>query len=140
MTIKTTRWTLDSCGCVVEFTWDDAVAQASRTHTYSNHINRCTAHSSGTASSAYDVCLEENQRKNNALQVALDNGPTGLYDTVNSARQLKPTITYNYSWTGVSPNRVLSISFTGITLTTAQKSTIQTAQNTRFGAGKVTVL
>jgi hypothetical protein len=89
----------------------------------------------------YNTVLEENRRKNIALQVALTNGPVGLYNIhTDGTRLLKETITYVWSWTGTAPNRVLRISFTGITLTSAQKTTIQNAENTRFGTGKVTVL
>lgn len=140
MTTRTTRWLPDHCSCIVEFTWDDSVSETNRVHIYSNHVNRCASHSSGTASSAYNACLEENQRKNIALGVALSSGPSTLYDTVSGARQLKSTITYNFSWSGTSPNRVLRISFTGVTLTTTNKNTIQSAENTRFGSNRVTVL
>jgi hypothetical protein len=139
MTIRTTRWSpIDTCGCVVEYTWDDTLTEANRTHTLSNVINKCPAHTALTNSSVYTTILDENPKKNNALQLALDNSPTtALYDTINGTRQLKPTITYSYSFSGTAPNRVLTISFTGITLTTQQKTTIQTALNTRFGSGRV---
>jgi hypothetical protein len=54
--------------------------------------------------------------------------------------QLKNNITYDFSWSGTAPDRVLNISFTGITLTNQQKNTIRTVLNNRFGIGKVNVL
>ena len=140
MATKTTRWRPDHCACELEFTWDEAVAQASRTHTFSKDNTRCTIHSALTGSTLFNTVLEENQRKNIALQIALDNGPSTLYDLSGTTRILKPAITYNYAWTGAAPNRVLTMSFIGVSLTTTNKNTIQTAENTRFGTGKVAVL
>src|SRR5687768_6009042 len=134
MTIRTTRWSPDTCSCVFEYTWDDTVAESSRTHTLSTVVNKCATHTSLVNATCYSTVLDENSRKNIALQVALDNGPTTLYDLSGTTRTLKPAITYNNSWSGTVPNRVLTISFTGISLTTTQKNTIQTAENTKFGS------
>ena len=139
MAIKTTRWSPDTCGCVLEYTWDDTQPESTRIHNFSRAVNKCPAHSSQTDIDCYSIVMDENPRKNIALQVALDNGPSTLYDMVDGQRQPKPTITYNYSWSGTPPNRVLTISFTGISLTNAQKTTIRTALNTRLGTGKVLI-
>jgi hypothetical protein len=32
--IQTTTWRPDTCGCIISYQWDDAVPQATRTHTY----------------------------------------------------------------------------------------------------------
>lgn len=141
MAIKTTRFSPDTCGCVLEYTWDDTLSESQRTHTLSNFVTRCPAHSSlASDTDRWNAVFDENPRKNNARQLCLDNGPTSLYDIIDGTRQLKSTINYNWSWSGTAPNRVLTISFTGISLTTQQKSTIQTALNTRFGSGKVLIV
>ena len=140
MVITTTRWSPDTCTCVVEYSWDTSLSEASRTHTLSNVINKCPAHSSLTNAEVYSVLTEENPRKNQSLRNILDNSPTtALYDIINGIRELKPSIVFNFSFSGTAPNRVLTISFTGITLTTQQKNTLQTALNTRFGSGKVLI-
>jgi len=141
MTIKTTRFSPDTCQCVLEYTWDDTVSETNRVHTLSNFVTKCPAHSSlSTDKDRWDSVFEENPRKALASQHILDNSPTtALYDIINGVRQLKPSITLNFSWSGTAPNRVLTISYTGITLTTTQKNTIQSALNTRFGSGKVLI-
>ena len=141
MAIKTTTWISDHCGCELEFTWDDSVAATSRKNSISRFIKKCASHNPlSTDSSIFTTNTEENQRKNLALETALLNGPTTLYDVLaDGSRQLKPTITYNNSWSGTAPNRVLTISFIGISLTNTQKTTIRNALNTRFGTGKVTL-
>jgi hypothetical protein len=77
MAIKTTRYSPDTCECVLEYTWDDTVAEENRTHTLSNFINRCSAHSSlSSDNDRWNTIFDENPRKNIALKTVLDNGPT----------------------------------------------------------------
>lgn len=138
MTIKTTRFSPDTCGCELEYTWDDTLTESERVHSFKS-IVKCPVHSGQADETAYNTVFEENPRKNIALERCLANGPTALFDTIDGTRQLKQGITYNFSWSGTAPNRVLNISFTGITLTTTQRNAIQTALNTRFGVGKVVI-
>lgn len=141
MVIKTTRYSPDTCGCVIEYQWDDTLTETDRTHTLSNYINKCSAHSGlATDQDRWNAVFEENPRKNRTLKTCLDNGPTTLFDVVDGTRQLKPSISYNWSWSGTAPNRVLTVSFTGVSLTTTQRNNLQTALNTLFGSGKVTVV
>ena len=141
MATKTTKYSPDTCDCVIEYTWDDSVPADIRTHTLSTYINKCSAHSGlATDQDRWNSIFEENPRKGQALQLVLDNGPTGLFDTLSSGnRVLKESIKFNFTWSGTAPNRVLTISFTGINLTTNQKNTLQSALNTRFGTGKVLI-
>jgi hypothetical protein len=138
MTINTTRWSPDTCTCVVEYSWDTEVLAEQRTHELTS-IEKCPVHSSLTDSQAYLAVTEENPRKNASLSSALENGPAALYDVVEGTRQLKGNISYNFSWSGIAPDRVLTISFTGITLTQNQKNAIQNFLNNRFGVGKVVI-
>jgi len=138
MATKVTRWSPDTCDCVIEYSWDDSVPEDQRVHTLSNYVNKCAAHSAlSTDTDRWNAVFEENPRKNIAHQLILDNAPTAMYDLVNSNRVLKSGIAINLSWSGTAPNRVLTISYTGITLTTNQRNTIQTFLNNRFGVGKV---
>jgi hypothetical protein len=141
MTIQTTRWSPDTCTCVLEYTWDDTLPNDQITPTYSNTISKCPDHSSQSGDTLFNIVNEENPRKNITLQMLLDNGPSTLYDLVGgTTRVLKKNIGFNFSWSGTAPNRVLTVSFTGITLTNAQKNTAQSVLNTRFGIGKVVLV
>lgn len=142
MVINITRWSPDTCGCIIEYSWDSTQPESTRTHTLDNFINVCSFHQ-GLADdpTRWNTVLEENPRKNLTYQGILDNSPTAnLYDIVNGTRQLKAGITFNFSWSGTAPNRVLTISYTGITLTTQQKNSIQTWLNSNFGVGKVIIV
>ena len=139
MTIKTTRHSPDTCGCVIEYTWDNTVPESERIHTLLSII-KCSVHIAQTDSTAWNTVLEENPRKNNALEQILASSPTtALYDTLNGTRQFKQGINVNFSWSGTAPNRVLTLTITGISLTTNQKNTLRTALDTRFGSGKVLI-
>lgn len=141
MTIKTTRWSPDTCNCILEYTWDDSLPNDQITVTPSNIVGKCPAHTSfETTQEVFNVVNEENPRKNKAIQIILDNGPSTLYDIVGTVRVLKPTISVTHTWTGTAPNRVLRLTITGSTLTTAQKNTITAAFNTLFGTGKVVLV
>jgi len=140
MVINTTRWSPDTCSCIIEYSWDSTEPESTRTHTLSNFVNVCSFHS-GLANNTtrWNTVLEENPRKNIAYQLILDNGPAGLSDIVDGSKQLKNGITINTLWSGTAPNRVLTITVTGLTLTQNQKNSIQTFLNNRFGAGKVLI-
>ncbi len=141
MVINITRWSPDTCDCVIEYSWDSTQPESTRVHNLSTIVSKCPAHSSLSDSQVYSIVLEENPRKNQALQNILDNSPTtSLYDIVSGNRQLKQTLGFNFSWSGTAPNRVLTVSFTGISLTTNQKNTLQTFLNTKFGVGKVLIV
>ena len=140
MTIHTTRWRPDTCSCIVEYTWDDEVPAEQRTHTVSNYIKTCDFHLQlPDNDQKWNTVKEENQRKNLTLLETLTNGPAALSDLVEGSLQLKQNVTYNFSWSGTAPNRVLTISFTGINLTTQQRNAIQNFLNNKFGVGKVII-
>jgi len=143
VTIKTTRWAPDTCQCVLEYSWDDTVAEDQRTHTPTTVVQRCTAHQTlpNTAEAVFNTIMDENPRKNKALYEILMNAPStswyDIIDSVSGARQFKNNIVINWTWSGTAPNRVITITFTGISLTNAQRNTLQTRLNTLFGTGKV---
>jgi len=141
MVIKITRWSPDTCDCVIEYSWDSTTTETNRIHTLDNYVKKCAFHSGlATDNDRWNTVLEENPRKNYALQTVLDNGPAALFDTVSGSRVLKNGITYSWTWSGTAPDRVLTISFTGITLTQNQKNTAQTFLDNRFGVGKVLIV
>jgi len=138
MVIKTTRYSPDTCECIIEYVWDDSLTETNRTHTLSNYINRCAAHSIlPTDQDRWNVVFDENPKKSRSLESVLANAPTSMYDTIDGVRRLKSGIKFDFFWTGDAPNRVLNISFSGINLTTNQRNTIKNVLDNRFGVGKV---
>jgi hypothetical protein len=139
MTIQTTRWSPDSCQCIIEYQWDDSVPSTSRTHTLANYIRKCSAHATqANDSTRWNTVLEENPRKNIAYQLIVDNAPLQFVDTdANGIKTLKAGLSINFTVSGTVPNRVFTMTFSGTTLTQAQIDNVQSKLDTRFGAGKV---
>lgn len=142
MAIQKTRWKPDTCDCVIDYVWNDQDPEDNTTHVVSN-INKCAVHSTlATNNAVWDAIKVENPRKNHAIKEILDRAPASLFDldTDGVTRKFKKGIDVNFSFTGVAPNRLITINVTGVTLTTNQKNNIQTFLNNRFGVGKVTLV
>jgi len=126
MSKKITRWSPDTCGCVLEYEWDDKVAPELRTHAFSKLINRCPVHAlSPTDEGCYDTVLEENQRKNKTF---------GIAEAVVPGLQPE-----NYHWV-FDAGRKLEVDFVDVSLDLAQKNQIAQECDTEFGPGKVKVM
>lgn len=125
-------WKPDTCKCII--------LEESGTSNYISHEFVCPDHQGLSSSELATVPLEHNKRKN-LVDGILRTNLTSLLTTTdtNGAVIYKNGITFNWSFSGTGNNRVLSISMTGVNLTTNQKNTIQNICDTQFGAGKVLV-
>jgi hypothetical protein len=65
--IHTNIWKPDTCGCEIEYTWDDSVTQEERVHTFKKHNKVCNSHQNKSGEVLYTQVLGENQGKNKAL-------------------------------------------------------------------------
>jgi hypothetical protein len=128
-----TRWSPDTCECVIEYN-DDG--------TLSTVVNACPAHQGDNEQTIFENVKEENPRKNKSLKEILDNAPTGMFelDPESGTRIFKKGITVDFGWTGTKPNRILTLTVKGTTLTPTQINAVQSKLNTKFGVGKVTVV
>lgn len=136
MTIKLIGWQLDTCGCYIIEQYD--TADPTLTKTVQSVPKKCTAHTATLDQNIYTVVRDENSRWAVTPQIIIDNGPSTLYDVqTDGSRQFKQNISVNWSWSGTAPNRVLTVTITGVTLNNTQKTTIQNIFNTKFGTGKV---
>lgn len=138
MTIQTDTFDPDTCPCSVVFSWDDTIDPP--VYSVVNFLNKCVFHSILSDSNALAILMDEDVRKNTVLQACIDNLAADLSSTGVAGGTLKSGITYQFTLTGTAPNRVLNISFTGITLTANQKLTAQNWCDTHIGVGKVLIL
>ena len=139
MTIKKTQWSPDTCTCIFEYIWDDSLPESSRAHNLATVI-KCPEHSVQADNNAvWNTVLEENPRKNQAWKEILDNATADMVETDPSSGTLvfKPGIFVDYAYSGTVPNRVLTLTLRGKTLTANQRNGIQNKLDTRFGPGKV---
>lgn len=121
--IRTTRWSPDTCGCVLEFEWDDALPPEMRTHSPSRVVTACPAHQGKTVTEAFAAVGVENRRKNAAFAHLLENFPALVASTLdeegNQIRTLRG-VAFRFD-----SNRVLRLAISGATL--AQRIAIRAA-------------
>lgn len=126
MVIRTTRWSPDTCGCVLEYDWDDAVSQDARTHTFARVVERCSVHAEiPVDEDNFNTVTGENKRKNDGFRFGVTRRPTLREEE------------YTWRFTGTGANRQLFIRCIGAT--GLQRSQIQADLNAAHGTGKVTV-
>jgi len=117
---QVTRWSPDTCSCVLDFEWDDEEPEGS--HTIKAVVNRCGSHQAGPDKDIFNEVLSENTRKNKVF---------GL------AQQLLPAVEVDdYDW-HFDTKRVLEVKVKN--LGPAQRAQLQQDCNNKFGANKVKV-
>ena len=121
---QTTRWSPDTCGCVLEYEWDDAQDENVRSHSFLAVIAKCPAHESLSGVALYNQVLNENQRKNRVFAKAQETNPSITLD--------------DYVWS-FNKSRTLEVSFLG-KMTGAQKKDLQSECDRLHGANKVRVV
>jgi hypothetical protein len=130
-------WEPDTCNCklVIEH-FDNGVENG----TVLANSTICNFHTGKTRANILPSALDHGRRKNHIIGEVLSRFPAiaGKLDE-NGSLVLKDDKTVNWSFSGTGDSRVLNISFVGITLSNAQKNTLQNAVNTRFGAGKIVI-
>lgn len=143
--INTTRWSPDTCGCTVEYQWDTTTPEDQRVHTPINTVISCPAHSvvGLNVATHYNTLLSENTRKNKVHGQLLT--ISNLTQTITNSDgtqtvTFKNGVGFTYTWSGIDGARVISISVFGVTLTTAQKNSVQSWCDTNIGVGKVIIL
>src|SRR5215217_5866543 len=113
MALKITRWSPDTCQCVLEYSWDDTQSENTRTHTPTTIVSKCPAHATiADTNTHFNVIMDENPRKNQSLDEILQNAPsTSWYDiNADGTRAFKNGVTANWTWSGTAPNRILTLS------------------------------
>ena len=142
MVIKQTLWSPDTCGCQFTYEWDDSTTEDNRIHTFKAVTKECASHAHLTGNAKrdmYDSSLEENRRKNGTIQELLERAGAdfGEIDPTSGSIVLKKGITVTWNWSGVAPNRIMTITVTGITLSQQKKTAAQNFLDNRFGIGRV---
>lgn len=140
--LHTNIWNPDTCGCEIEYEWDDAVPPESRVHTSKKITRACPAHSTIDIVDKHDhfaTVLNENQRKNK-LHGEIMEQFTELVDVdEQGGKHLKSNINYKFSFEGTGKNRILNVELEGADLKAADKKKIKDTSDGLFGNGKVVV-
>lgn len=74
--MKVTRWSPDTCECVIDYQWDEKLPLEDRVLTLSAVQHKCPAHASLSNEAVYEAVSDyqtgENPRKNRALALIAD--------------------------------------------------------------------
>lgn len=130
MAIHRTRWSPDTCGCVVDYEWDDADPAEGRAFTLVGVVARCPAHGQLPPAGLWGQVRDENLRKNRVFGRVLEQ--PGL--SKQGAADLADGIEYAWSF---DDKRVLHVEVKGAT--PAQRQAVQRAADSDHGGGKVRV-
>ena len=126
------RWRPDTCGCVI--------LEEHGTSAYISHEFVCPEHQGLTPAELAIHPLDNNRRKNHTEGEFMSRLPSTLTTTDAEGNIVyKNGIKFNWSFSGVGKDRVLTVNYTGVTLTNPQKNTLQGVLDTRFGVGKVVI-
>lgn len=122
--LKTTRWSPDTCDCILEYEWDDTKPESERTHSFKRVVQLCEHHETLSGIEAYNEVCSENTRKN---------------QTFGLAREVKPELELeDYTWS-FDANRKLKVGFLG-KLNATEKAAVQAKLDEKFGIGKAEVI
>lgn len=133
MVLKRTRWTFDTCDCIITYEWDDnGNDQEKKVHTLYGVNRICDAHkivhNTLGATELFNKTREENTRKNKVLKCLIESsndlGKTETDKAGNIIVVVKPNLDFEYEFTG-SPldvgGRTLEVKFKDVNTGTSVK-------------------
>lgn len=155
MAIRFYNYKPDTCECFICQRFDDSTGVFSYVESYTTpsgetyNTKRCSAHQDVTdIDDLYDVIygnIASEQKRKNRLEGYLLSTP-GLNITktnINGAGQevtlFKDNVNYSWSFSGTGSDRVLGVNIAGGTLSSLQKTAMQTFCDATFGSGVVEV-
>lgn len=126
--LKTTRWSPDTCGCVLEYEWDNALEGSARVHSFKRVVKLCSEHErlGFQGKAAYDQVMSENKGKNRA------------WGLIKQELNLIDEDIEKYVWF-FDESRQLQVSVTQA-IAVEKKQEIQAKLDTLLGAGKAKVV
>lgn len=105
---KITRWRPDTCGCIIEYEWDDSEAEDSRTHTLRSESSIPCAIHAADGEELMNVVLTENQTKNQVRQSLLHEAAS----LRKNDAEFRDGVEFQYSF---NENRQLVVDLVGAT-------------------------
>lgn len=132
MAKNVTRWSPDTCDCVIEYEWDTDAPPESLVLNFRNLVKSCPYHSSLSGEEIFQEVTSENTRKNMVFAEAQKILPS-LTDEKGDPK------TEDYNWS-FDEKRKLKVGFLNISVKPAEKAQLKAACDTKFGAGKVEVI
>lgn len=128
--MNVTRWSPDTCECVLEYDWDPAAGEDDRVHTHHASVRTCPAHDGIGGPEHLNVVLRENQSKNRVEAHALELIPRLRVPTDDGAGYRRnPFVDFRWTFTRTGANRALTVELVGdgFALSAAEKGLLRAA-------------
>lgn len=128
-------FTPDTCDCKVEYELLYSTSDPDyKTYTPLQIINQCNIHQDETTvEDLWTELNKDNIKKNRAWRVLLDNAlPSMIQTNPDGVIEFKKNIEISWAWSGQKPERTLTITISGITLTQNQKNAAQAKIDERY--------
>lgn len=106
--MRTTRWKPDTCGCILEYDWDETLPDDQRVHILAR-VAACADHLGETDQDVFDHVLKENQTKNRIIEIA---------------KRHKSDAELRWSFTGKGTARKLQVELVGANLTVEERAAL----------------
>lgn len=115
--INITRWSPDTCKCVIEYSWDSELSEDDRTHDFHKVVNKCPDHDGiEDHEEVHDHVKSENQSKNLVVAQLLENVPR-----LKKQDGLDPSVEFKWEFEGKDKERQLRVRFDNASLTKAER-------------------
>lgn len=135
MAMRSTRWQADTCGCTVQYEWDDAQSEDVRVHTPTAVLWRCARHAAlSVIGTHYSTIAGESRRKNVLLGRLMATLPNIVVANPDGGLEFKAG-SVAWAFTAGGALRVTVKPLTG-----AQRNAAQTWCDTNLGLGAVEVI
>lgn len=131
--IKTTRWRPNTCGCVLEYTWDTEDPSHVRTHSQSRIVVQCQQHAGDEPMTLMARIQEEQDRIARMSERIQANHPV----VWNAIQNTFAETHLSFGGRSADNRRTLVVSLPA--LTNAQRNALQTWCDDRWGVGRVAV-
>ncbi len=122
-----TRWSPDTCGCVLEYEWDTEASNDDREHTFVSMVKVCPDHEGLDKDHIhYGHVVAENTTKNRVHTALHERIPrlqkTKMMEDGRASAQLDPEIEFKWRFEGKGANRELVVDIEGGNLTKEEKA------------------
>lgn len=132
--LKTTRWSPDTCQCVLEYSWDSSLPSDQIVHTVTNVVKACSFHENeNNLITHFSKVSEENIRKNKIVEEIIKSLPELVTIDEKGNKSINESI-FSYEF---DQDRNLKINILG--LKSAEKISLQAKADSVFGTSKVNI-
>lgn len=107
---QVTRWSPDTCNCVIEYAWDDSLSGKDRTFSLHSVVKKCKVHENLSDEEVYNKVFAENRLKNRCISSIYKNAE--LVESKGNRKVLKSEKKVNWRF---DKDRKLSLSISGFT-------------------------